>query len=312
MTRRGLAIGCGGTLGFAWTAVALEAVERELGWDPRTADVLIGTSAGSELVALLGSGRSASDILSALDGDTDDDVLAAHLAHLPGIRPPLPSLSWPARRLVLCGLRGRVDFTAAAAGLLPGGRGNPAWLRDLGARLAGPDDWVPHPATWIVAADAGTGERVAFGSPGAPRAGLGDVLAASWAIPGWFPPVPIGGRNYLDGGTISSVSADLAGPLGLAELVVVAPMTSGEAAPATGLARVERLLRRRMTAGLDREIAALRAAGTRVIRIEPGPGELAAMGFNFMNHRHRPATLSAARRHVPARVRAAIRQGAPS
>ena len=68
-----------------------------------------------------------------------------------------------------------------------------------------------------------TGARVAFGSPGAPRAQLGDALAASWAVPGWFPPVTVAGRRYLDGGTISSVSADLVIPRQLDELVVVAP-----------------------------------------------------------------------------------------
>ena len=84
MTRRGLAIGCGGTLGFAWTAIALQAVERELGWDARTAEVLVGTSAGSEMVALLGSGRSVAEIAADLGSPA------------PGIRPPLPRLSWPA------------------------------------------------------------------------------------------------------------------------------------------------------------------------------------------------------------------------
>jgi NTE family protein len=65
MIRRDLAIGCGGTLGFAWSVVALRAVERELGWDARDADVLLGTSAGAELAALLGSGRSVEDISAA-------------------------------------------------------------------------------------------------------------------------------------------------------------------------------------------------------------------------------------------------------
>jgi NAD(P)-dependent dehydrogenase (short-subunit alcohol dehydrogenase family) len=40
MTRR-LVIGCGGTLGFGWTAVALTALERQLGWDARSAEVLV-------------------------------------------------------------------------------------------------------------------------------------------------------------------------------------------------------------------------------------------------------------------------------
>ncbi len=58
---RALVIGCGGTLGFAWAAAVLAELERQ-GWDPRTADVLIGTSAGAELVAMLGSGIRASAI----------------------------------------------------------------------------------------------------------------------------------------------------------------------------------------------------------------------------------------------------------
>lgn len=279
MTRRGLAIGCGGTLGFAWTAIALQAVERDLGWDPRGAEVLVGTSAGAEMVALLGSGRSVADVVATLDSPV-----------VPGLRPPLSRLSWPA-----LGLVGRHDLMASLAGLLPAGGGDATWLREFGSRLSGPDGWVSHPATWIVAADARTGERVAFGSPGAPRVRLGDAIAASWAVPGWFPPVTLAGRRFLDGGTISSVSADLVAPLGLDELVVVAPMTSREPAPATGLARLERVLRRRMTRGLDREIRTLEAAGTRVVRIEPRREELAAMGFNFMDHRRRRATIEAAR-----------------
>lgn len=299
MTRRGLAIGCGGTLGFCWTAVALHAVERELDWDARTADVLIGTSAGAEMVALLGSGRPAGDVVAALAGAIDDLVLAEHLARPPGMLPPVPRPSWPARGLAVRGFRREVDLTAGLAGLLPAGGGNAAWLRDLGARLTGTGGWVPHPATWIVAADATTGTRVAFGSPEAPEARLGEAIAASWAIPGWFPPVPVAGRRYVDGGTISSVSADLLAPLELDEVVVVAPMTSRIPAPATGFSRLERLLRRRMTRGLDREIDSLRVAGTRVVRIEPSQEDLHVLGPNFMDHRRRAAVLQTAPQTTP-------------
>jgi hypothetical protein len=56
--RRGLVIGRGGTLSFAWSAVALREIERALDWDVRGSDVLVGTSAGSEMVAAIGSGRA--------------------------------------------------------------------------------------------------------------------------------------------------------------------------------------------------------------------------------------------------------------
>ncbi|MGW0328487.1 patatin-like phospholipase family protein [Nocardia sp. NPDC003183] len=319
-TRRGVAIGCGGLLGFAWTAVALDAVERALNWDTRTADVLIGTSAGAELVATLGSGRTPADLLAALDAAPGaDPILAGHVAVDPGRFPPRPRLGFPGLGLVGAGLRANSPYTALA-GLLPRGGGDADWLRSFGQALADPSGWVRHPATWIVGADAATGARVAFGAgdtriatagrsvdAGAQAVDLGDAIAASWAIPGWFPPVRIGGKNYVDGGSVSSVSADLLVPLDLDELVIIAPMTSEGGAPATGLNRVERLLRTQMTRGLDREVALLRAAGTRVIRVEPGPEELAAMGPNFMDSARRPATIAAARRSAATRVADALR-----
>ncbi|MFD6389682.1 patatin-like phospholipase family protein [Nocardia sp. NPDC060259] len=306
-TRRGLAIGCGGLLGFAWTAVALDAVERALDWDVRTADVLVGTSAGAEIVAALGSGRTPADLLAALDGAPDaDPVLARHVAVDPGAMPPPPALGLPGLGLVGAGVRSGSVYTALA-GLLPKGRGDANWLRAFGRALAPRGGWVDHPATWLVAADPSSGERVAFGSKDAPHVDLGSAIAASWAIPGWFPPVSIDGHDFVDGGAVSSVSADLLAPLHLDEVVVVAPMTSAGGAPATGLSRVERLLRAQMTRGLDREVALLRAAGTRVIRVEPGPAELAVMGPNFMDSARRQATIAAARRIVPDRVADAVR-----
>src|SRR5690606_31326795 len=96
-------------------------------------------------------------------------------------------------------------------------------------------------------------------------------------------------------------------PLELDEVVVIAPMTSAGGEPATGMDRVERLLRAQMTRGLDREIAQLRAAGTRVIRVEPSAVDLAVMGPNFMDIARRAATLEIARRTAPTRVAAAVR-----
>jgi NTE family protein len=308
--RRGLALGCGGTLGFAWTAIALQAIERQLGWDARTAEVIVGTSAGSEMAALLGSGRSVDSIVAALDGSTADSIVARHLASRPGAAPPLPALSWPALGLVGRAARRDVDLLAAVSGLLPRGRGDAGWLRALGDRLANEDGWLDHPGIWLVAAAADTGERVAFGAPGAPRVGLADAIAASWAVPGWMPPVSLMGRDYLDGGCVSHASADLLVPLGLDEVIIVAPMSTSGGAAARGFSRAERVVRRAMTRRVDRDQAMLEAAGTRVIRVEPGERELAVMGPNFMDPTRRQAAVEAARLHTPSRVRRAIATGA--
>jgi NTE family protein len=310
VTRRALSLGCGGTLGFAWSTVALAEIEKALDWDAREATVLVGTSAGAELAAFLGSGIATAELLAALDGQPADPRVVAHLATHLGMVPPIPALSLPGFGLVAARVTGRVDTLAGLAGLLPRGRGDAGWLRDLGDALTNDRGWVAHPATWLMGAGIRTGKRVAFGSAEAPPVGLGDAIAASWAIPGWFPPVSISGVDYVDGGTVSPTSADLLVDSGVDEVVIVAPMSTEEGAPGHGVTRIERLARSAMTRRVDAEARLLGEAGVRVIRVEPGAAELEAMGSNFMDVRRRPAVLEAARTLTPARVRAAVTEGA--
>jgi hypothetical protein len=44
--RVGLVLGAGGVLGGAWLVGALHAIVSETGWDPGSADYIVGTSAG--------------------------------------------------------------------------------------------------------------------------------------------------------------------------------------------------------------------------------------------------------------------------
>ena len=52
----GLVLGAGGVLGGAWLTGGLNAIARETGWDPGSADFIVGTSAGSMVGALLAAG----------------------------------------------------------------------------------------------------------------------------------------------------------------------------------------------------------------------------------------------------------------
>ena len=54
--RVGLVLGAGGILGGAWLVGALDAIAAETGWDPGSADRIVGTSAGSMIGALVASG----------------------------------------------------------------------------------------------------------------------------------------------------------------------------------------------------------------------------------------------------------------
>src|SRR3954470_14330994 len=52
----GLVLGAGGVMGGAWLTGGLHALATETGWDPASADYVVGTSAGSMMGALLASG----------------------------------------------------------------------------------------------------------------------------------------------------------------------------------------------------------------------------------------------------------------
>ncbi|RMI33283.1 patatin-like phospholipase family protein [Nocardia stercoris] len=303
MTTRALVIGCGGTIGGAWIVAALAALSEQLDWDPRDADILQGTSAGAELVTVLGSGIGVGDLVAMERGAATDPVLRAHYAAAPPSLPPLP-FPRPLNPSLLRTQRG----LAALAGLAPVGRGNPQWLRRLADALTGGREWVAHKDTRMVAVDVRTGERVAFGAPGAPRVSPATALTASWSVPGWMPPVHAAGSVFIDGGAASTASVDLLAGENVDEIYVVAPMASlsGDRIPGIGGLLEDRLLRRPMTAVLATEIAATAARGTRVVTICPDSRDLAGLPPNFMDRKHRRSAFESAMRTAPATVAAAL------
>lgn len=291
MARRGLVLGAGGVLGLTWIVLALRRLELQEGWDPRTAEAMVGTSAGSITAALLGAGFSTQDLLS---WQRHGDLPGVRWTHVPpsGPRPPKPRLAPSSPSLALSGLLRFRSPLAAAVGLMPRGREPMPGLRAMLDAVLDGRNWVEHRRTCAVAMDLATGRRVAFGRPDHPPARMTDAVLASCAIPGWFEPVRIGGRDYVDGGARSSTNADLLSREGLDEIIVVAPLTSSRPPPAASTAEAaERLMRRRMSYQLDREVARLRAAGTAVRRIEPTIEDLGVMGPNFMDPRRRGALL---------------------
>jgi NTE family protein len=297
--RRGLVLGAGGVLGFSWAVGALAALQESEGFDVRDAEVIVGTSAGSVTAALLGCGVPVDVLLRHQQGipapgdpviDYDDEADGA------GPLPPRPGLGIGSTELLRhSALHPRtVTPLAALSSMLPVGRATLAPVRGVVEAVhaaAGGGGWAPHPATWIVAMDYDTGKRVPFGTPGAPPATLPDAVGASCAIPGWFAPVEIGERRYVDGGTCSTTSLDLLAGLGLDEVYVIAPMVSFAYDEATGVARLERRLRRAVTRRLMREAEKVRASGTHVTMLGPGPEDLAAIGANMMDPTRRQTVL---------------------
>src|SRR4051812_34498481 len=156
--RRGLVLGGGGVLGAAWMIGALQALVETYDWDPREAEVLIGTSAGSVLCALLGSDIGVETLVNHQRGvpgpgdpqiDFDPDVASG------GPLPPRPQLRLGSAALIARAARNprRMPPLAILSGFAPRGRGNLDGIRALIEAANPGHDWAPHPATWIVTMD---------------------------------------------------------------------------------------------------------------------------------------------------------------
>jgi NTE family protein len=283
--RVGLVLGAGGIVGQAYHAGVLAALETDLGWDPRSADVIVGSSAGSVTGSALRLGAPALD-LAAYTVDAPLSAEAASLFETLGAPPTLPPFEarsllrpWrmPSRALLArtarrpWALRGG----APAATLLPAGTVD---LLDHAVVLDELCDGDLPDGLWLCAARRDDGGRVVFGRPGAPRPRLSEAVAASCAIPGYSCPVQVGGTEYVDGGVHSPTNADVLRHEALDLVIAISPMSA-----ARGLARTpDALVRRAAHRRLELETRRLRAGGTEVVRIEPGPRVLAAMGINAM------------------------------
>ena len=211
--RTGLVLGGGGITGIAWE-LGLLAGLAAASVDLLSAELIVGTSAGS----VVGAQITSSTPLEAL--------------YLRQLEPPsseLPARLGSRERLVYlaAGIRARGELTrfgrrlgamsikAARAGRVPTVEQRLAVIR---SRL--PSTEWPARDLRVTVVDAHSGEfRVITRADGVP---LVDAVAASCAVPGVYPPIPIGDRIYIDGGFRSGTNADVA--RGCAKIVVLAPV----------------------------------------------------------------------------------------
>ena len=162
---------------------------------------------------------------------------------------------------------------------------------------------------WIVACDYETGRRVPFGRRGAPRAEFADAVAASCAIPGFYMPVRIGGRDYVDGGIYSPSNLDLLRAEGLDLVICLNPTSTIDEIPVTSpLHRMAAAVRGASGRRLGREARRVRAGGARVLLVQPTREDVQTMGPNLMSGRNRHQVGAHRRPHdrgAPARARGA-------
>ncbi|RKS72588.1 NTE family protein [Motilibacter peucedani] len=311
--RRALVLGAGGVLGAAWMTGALCALEQVCGVRPAEAEVLLGTSAGSVLTAMLAAGLTPEHLRDHQRGLPLPPGLGAegagitwdHETGTGGWLPTRPAPPPASPVLLAAALRqpGSVPWLTTLWAAMPRGRGDLGELRRAVDDAVGVGRWAPRPGVQVVATDFRTGRRVALDGTD-PACSLSEAVAASCAAPIWYSPQRVGGETFVDGGVSSVTSADLLAGRGLDEAYVLAPLAATRPdRPVERAARLERRWRRRTTRRVLAEVRLLAASGTRVVLVTPGPEDLAAMGANLMDPRRRTAVMETALHTTEAALR---------
>jgi NTE family protein len=167
-------------------------------------------------------------------------------------------------------------------------------------------DWPSHPNYWAVAADYASGKRTVFGRSDAPSAHVRDAVAASCAIPGFYHPVKVGRRRYVDGGICSLSNLDLLCDEDLDLVVCMNPMSSlAQVTPRTAADRVAGVMRGQAGRRLGAEAKKLRKRGTEVLILQPTADDLPVMGANLMAKHKRQEIIERAVRTTGRQLRRA-------
>ncbi|WP_433203537.1 patatin-like phospholipase family protein [Nocardia sp. CA-107356] len=205
---RALVLGAGGVVGTAWMA-GLAAGLREHGIDLAAADLIVGTSAGAIVGAVLASERDPGELAeprqpppSTPQPPAPDPRTLGRVFAVLGDSETTPELK---RRRV-----GEIALEMSAE--------DDAEHAERMRTLIGTAQWPDR--LRVVAVDARWGQRRVFDRRDA--APLADVVVASRAMPGVYPPMTIGDSRYMDGGMHSATNADLAA--GAELLVTIHPL----------------------------------------------------------------------------------------
>jgi NTE family protein len=270
-----LVLGGGGVAGIAWMTGLLTGLA-DAGEDLTRADLIIGTSAGASVAAMLGSGLPLADLFAR----QSDPALQPEelMAELDVAKMTVEAAVYLRGATTAAEIRRRIGAYALAAKTVPEARRRAVIESRLPMR-----DW-PDRRIQVTAVDAATGELAIFDVESG--VGLVDAVTASSAVPGVWPPVTIGGSRFIDGGVRSADNADLAS--GCGRISVVSPLGFDSPLPSP--------------LPLRDVVAGLRAEGSDVTVIVPDAASTAAIGANPLD----PATRTPASNAGRAQGRAGL------
>ena len=263
----GLVLSAGGPLGDPWHSGVLGRLQETTGWDARTADLIVGTSAGSITATTLRAGVAAIDRkIHMSGGPISPEAQEIYDRIVTPYEEPKTERDWrpasPKMALRAAWPPWKLDPIRLAMGNLPRGTrsGEPLELR---TNELLPGGWPDRP-TWIVAVRMSDGRRVVFGRDDI-RGNVGQAVRSSAAVPGSYLPGKVGEREYIDGGVHSSTNVDLTAMLGF-DLVIVSSAMTAAAGSRSWLTDPTRAW---FSGKLGQEAAEVRSRGTALVIVEP-------------------------------------------
>ncbi|MEM7052240.1 MAG: patatin-like phospholipase family protein [Acidobacteriota bacterium] len=243
----GLALAGGGPEGALYEIGALRALEESLeGLDFNDLDIYVGVSAGAFVGACLANGITLRHLCRVVASEGTDEgpfapenffapafgELRRRLTMVPGLfagglwdflrKPDNFSFLEPVLRLGRALPVGVFDSRRIAD-----------YLEKVFDREGRSNDFRSLKRSLIiVAADLDSGRAVRFGEPGWDHIPISTAVQASSALPGFFEPVTIDGRHYVDGVLIKTVHASTALKAGADLLLAVNPIVPVDTAKA--------------------------------------------------------------------------------
>jgi len=276
---RAVVLGGGGPVGIAWQAGLIVGLSK-LGVDLSRADLVVGTSAGSVVGALLSSGGDLSVAIRLL-GETnsadpdeasrpfDDALLSA--AEAAAVAEDAGDAEAAARARAALGHQALSASTMSEA----------QWLTrfDLFAGTEWPS------AFRCCAVDADDGAFRVWGP--ADSVPLREAVASSCAVPLIYPPVSLAGRRWIDGGVRDMLNADVAAGAGIAVVVSCTLLELPWQLPVAFLEEILSATRRR--------VAALGSRAEELVTVVPGARmlEVSEWGLALMDFDRAPAAYDA-------------------
>jgi predicted acylesterase/phospholipase RssA len=239
-SKTALVLGGGGFTGGVYEIGALRAIDLlATNSTVNEFDIYVGTSAGAFVSSLVANGVTPEEMMRVLNRDLASPIRDIDLGTLlsPNYRGFLKgSLTFPFKLLSVLretvsqlGEVSAVDLVMGLSAALPNGiysgRGIERYMEEV---LSDPDrtnDFrLLERELYLTATDLDTTERVILGEGEWAEVPISKAVAASGALPGIYEPVEIAGREFIDGGILSTTNVDVAVERGAKFVVVINPL----------------------------------------------------------------------------------------